>query len=86
MAIVRAFERLSDVRPIGRSANVFRFDSPLAAVPPDNCTALAEVIVPLQGQPEHDETVRGASATVPLPGQSIGVKDRDILRLICVRP
>jgi hypothetical protein len=77
---------LSDARPWGRSANLFLFDPPLAALPPDNCTTLAEVIVPLKGQVEHGATLRGESTSIPPPGLSSGVRDRDSLRLICVRP
>jgi len=84
-AIIQAFEHLSDTPPIGRSGNVFNFEPPLAALPPDNCSALAEIVVPLNGQVTQDQTLRGATATVPQE-QSSAVRDRDTLRLICVRP
>jgi len=53
---------------------------------PNNCTATAEIVVPLKGAVEHEEKIRATAQLAPLPGHSSGLSDRDTLRLDCFRP
>ncbi|HEY2385350.1 MAG TPA: hypothetical protein VGK30_00195 [Candidatus Binatia bacterium] len=91
-ALVAAFGQLTPTAPGGRSGNIFTFDPPLALAAPNNCTATAEIVVPLPGfgtnneAPQHEEKLRATAENAPLPGHSSGLSDRDSLRLDCIRP
>jgi hypothetical protein len=74
------------VPPGGRSGNIFTFDPPLALPAPDNCTAVAEVVVPLRGSTRRQEKVRARAETAPPPDRGSGLRDRDTLRLTCIQP
>jgi hypothetical protein len=85
-ALVEAFARLSATPPGGRSGNIFTFEPPLALVAPDNCTATAEIVVPLRGSTVREEKLRASAELAAEVGHTSGAKDRDTLRLTCVQP
>lgn len=86
LALLAAFQRLSPVEPGGGNDNVLVFDPPLDLVAPDNCTATAEIVIPLGGQTTQDENLRGEVTAAAPPGQTTALQDRDTLRLVCIRP
>ena len=81
--LLAGFARLGSATAGGPHANVLTFAVPLAVTAPDNCTTLAEVIVPLHGK-RGSLTLKGRAAT-STPFTS-GTKDTDVLRLTCERP
>jgi hypothetical protein len=85
-AVIQAMQRLTPVAPGGRHGNLFTFDPPLVVSAPDNCTATAEIVVPLEGFDQRKEKLRARASGAPPPEQSRGPVDRDSLRLVCVRP
>ena len=84
-ALLRAFGRLTSVLPGGRSGNVLDFQPPLSVTPPNNCTNVAEIVVPLRGLFTRREKLRSRAVTTPPPEKSRGLKDRDTLKLVCVQ-
>jgi cysteine-rich repeat protein len=86
-AMLAAFTRLSDVAPRGGNENTLVFEPPLDLASPNNCTATAEIVVPLlDGATSSDERLRGEVSGAPPAGETTGPADRDSLLLICVRP
>ncbi len=85
-ALLEAYQHLVSVVPDGRNGNVLTFEPPVVTVPPDNCTATAEFVVPLRGRATRNEKIRARTMGAPLPGESSGTDDRDSLRLVCVNP
>jgi cysteine-rich repeat protein len=85
-ALVAALAHFSATPPGGRSGNIFTFAPPLDLVAPDNCTATAEIVVPLRGSTVRQEKLRALAKVAPDVGRTSGAQDRDTLRLTCIRP
>jgi cysteine-rich repeat protein len=86
IALLGSFARLTSVAPAGRDANTLDFMPPLAVVAPDDCTAVAELVVPLGGQASHTERFRVRVTALVAAGGGGTVDERDSLRLVCERP